>query len=72
MALVIVEVMGKVGFEARIVRGVVPTEQRAAGAKQLVGIASVTRIVVEPDLKSQRWGERRPHFDPESIAPVDF
>lgn len=72
MSLVIVEMMRKVRFEMRMMRGIVPTEQRIAVAEQLVSIAGVTRVVVEPDLKSQRWGDHCPHFDSKGVRPVDF
>jgi hypothetical protein len=41
-------------------------------AEQLVSIASVTRVEVEPDLKSQRWGDHCSHFDSKGVRPVDF
>ena len=70
--LVVVEVMGKVELEVRMVGSVVPAEQCAAAAKQLVSVAGMARVVVEPDLKTQRWSNRGSDFDPESVLPVDF
>ena len=72
MPLIVVEMVRKVRFEMRMMGGVVPTEQRIAMAEQLVSIASVTRVVVEPDLKSQRWSDHCPYLDSKGIWPVDF
>ena len=70
--MVIVEVVRKVRFEVRMMGGVVPAEQRIAVAEQLVSIAGVMGVVVEPDLKSQRRGDDRLYFDPKSVPPVGF
>jgi hypothetical protein len=70
--LVIMEVMGRVDAEVWMVWGIVPAEQCAAAAKQLVSVAGVARVVVEPDLKTQRWSNRGSDLDPESVLPVDF
>ncbi len=72
LTLVIVKMMGKVCLEMWMMGCIVPTKQRDVVTKQLIGIASVTRIVVELDLKNQRRGHCRPHFGPESISPTSF
>ena len=71
-SLVIVEMVRKVRFEMWMMGGIVPTEQCIAAAEQLVSIACVTRVVVEPDLKGQRWGDHCPHLDSKGVWPVDF
>ena len=52
MSVIIVEMVRKVRFKMRMMGGVVPTKQRIAVAEQLVSIASVTGVVVKPDLKN--------------------